>query len=174
MSVRFMLNGQEVTLEQFRGDRAESHARFRRMMASGCGPGVMTDAVFLEGHCNGSQFEKTPHVGDVYEKEAAAAGVDVKGKVYMSGLARFPGDPLAWVAGRGDVARICTERGWACDGAVKVAGVRGEPMNVDVADDIIEEEVSSVLAEAASEGVTLQREELKVQVKEKRKPHWCK
>lgn len=91
------------------------------MLASQQPPGGMTDSTFLEGHCNGNQFEKRPEFGDHYKKIAEQAGVSVKGKVYKGGLARFPGDPEAWVGGRADVERVCRQRGWGCEGAVSVA-----------------------------------------------------
>jgi hypothetical protein len=90
------------------------------MLASQTPPGAMTDNVFLEGHCNGNQFEKHQHIGDGYKRLAEQHGVNPKGKVYKPGLARFPGDPEAWVEGRADVERICRRRGWSCEGAVNV------------------------------------------------------
>lgn len=123
-----------------------SHA-LAEMFASGVTPSCLTDSVFLEGHCNGNQFESQPQVGDGYAAEARAAGVDPKGKVYLSGLARFPGDPEAWVSGRGDVQRVCEQRGWGCKGAVSVARADSEPPPpVAVANDIVESQMDRVLA----------------------------
>lgn len=82
-----------------------------------------TDREFLEGHCNGNQFAKGPlseDLGDRMKAVAEAAGQNVKGKVYIGGLARFPGDPEAWIAGRGDVRKVVEERGWKCSGSVDV------------------------------------------------------
>ena len=79
-----------------------------------------TDAAFLEGHVNGNQFENEPIIGDAYKAEATAKGVDITGKVYLSQLATYPGDPEAWVSGRGDVQRVCEQRGWGCKGSVEV------------------------------------------------------
>lgn len=92
-------------------------------------PGVMTDAVFLEGHCNGNQFEKKPEIGDRLAADARKAGVNVKGKIYIGGLAAFPGDPKAWVADRGDVERVCQEMNYSVSGSVsrKADQGRGEP-----------------------------------------------
>lgn len=90
------------------------------MFAAGKAPFGMTDSVFLEGmDCNGSQFEKNPHVGDFLAAEAKATGVSTKGKVYIGGVARYPGDPEAWVSGRGDVQRVAEKRNLTVKGAVK-------------------------------------------------------
>lgn len=90
------------------------------MFALGQAPMANTDREFLEGRENGRQFEKNPELGDFYRREAEARGADVTGKVYLSGLAAFPGDPRAWVSGRGDVRRLCEDRGWGCEGSVSV------------------------------------------------------
>lgn len=45
-------------------------------------------------------------IGQHYRKLASAAGVVTRGKQYIGGLARFPGDPRAWVDSRGDAARV--------------------------------------------------------------------
>jgi hypothetical protein len=102
-------------------EAGESH-NFAEMAALRAPPGsIGSDRAFLEGHCNGRQFEREPIVGDYYKREAAAAGVDITGKVYLSQLAERPGDPRAWVSGRDDVKRVCEERGWGCQGSVTVA-----------------------------------------------------
>lgn len=91
------------------------------MLSSATPPGCVTDSTFLAGHCCGNQFEKTPEVGDRLREIAESQGQMTKGKVYLGSLARYPGDPKAWVDGRGDVKRVCEERGWGCEGDVKVA-----------------------------------------------------
>lgn len=104
-------------------------------------PRVKTDSTFLEGHCNGNQFEHTPLLGDYYQQVAAEHGVSVTGKVYKSGLARFPGDPEAWVSGTGDVKALLEKRGWSCEGSVTVkpSDIGTAPIaDIDVADDIVE------------------------------------
>ena len=63
------------------------------MTAHATPPGCMTDREFLEGHCNGNQFEGQEWRDDRYRREAARAGVDVKGKIYVSGLAGLLGIP---------------------------------------------------------------------------------
>lgn len=115
MKVRYKVNGRDVAPEEF---SAGSQEKLREMLATGVTPSLMTDAVFLQGHCNGSQFAESTRIGDHYAGEAKKAGVNVKGKIYLSGLAAFPGDPRAWVSDRGDVQKVCEERNFGCKGAV--------------------------------------------------------
>lgn len=136
-----------------------------------------TDSAFLEGHCNGNQFEGSEEVGDFYKEEASAAGVDVKGKVYLSGLAAYPGDPEAWVTGRGDVKRVCEQRGWGCRGAVNVksADAVAPPPEVGIAPDIVDAEAAKVLEHIpARQRKHVDVGELKEQIKDKITPRWSK
>jgi hypothetical protein len=97
--------------------------RLADMLAEGQPPMSNTDREFLEGHCCGNQFAKNTldmKVGDAFKKQAAAAGVNVTGKVYLGGMARFPGDPEAWVSDRHEVQKRLTERGWGSEGSVMV------------------------------------------------------
>lgn len=69
-----------------------SSPRLADMLASRQAPALMTDAVFMQGH--------------------------PEARKYMPSLARFPGDPEAFVSGRGDIDRVLRERGWGAEGAV--------------------------------------------------------
>jgi hypothetical protein len=165
--------------------KGESH-RLAEMLAFGQGPALLTDAVFLENHCNGSQWAGPAQewIGDLYKQEAAKAGVDVKGKIYLGGLARFPGDPEAWVSGRGDVKRVCESRGWGCTGAVEVK--RQEPLTPApvkaVADDIVKDLVEAKLdllpeeerRRAEGPGGQAILEGLREEVVSTHAPHWQK
>ncbi len=144
------------------------------MLQSGQTPFLMTDSVFLEGRCNGNQFEKRPAHGDAYKKKANAAGVSTTGKVYLSGLAEEPGDPRAWVSGRGDVRRLLEERGWNSQGAVNHTTERSEPPPaMDIAPDLVTE-----LAEKAVEQdpglAEKDSQEVRETIKARHKPHWSK
>lgn len=92
-----------------------------RMCAFRQGPGLSTDTTFTRG------FVTDPFGGPVntfthkrYAAMARKAGVSISGKRYMSGLARYPGDPKAWISDRSDIKRLCERRGWGCEGAVNV------------------------------------------------------
>lgn len=75
-------------------------------------PAADSDREFMFGHVNGNQFEKETQNGDAYARIAKKHGVSTTGKVYMRGLARFPGDPQAWISGKGDVIRIAEKEGF--------------------------------------------------------------
>ena len=163
--------------ERYDQMRAEglSH-NLAEMFALQCPPGMAgTDSAFLEGHCNGSQFDGQEHIGDMYRAEAAAAGVDVKGKVYLGSLAQYPGDPAAWVSGRGDVKRICEERGWGCRGAVNVKAAEPleTPKDIPIASDIVDNQVGEILAHVpVRERPRVDVQDLREQVADRLKPSW--
>ncbi len=141
----------------------ESHS-IAEMLATRSFPGVMgTDRTFMQGRpTDGAQFDGTPPiVGRAYVKQAEAAGVNVSGKVYSSTLARFPGDPRAWVSGISDVKARCEEQGWGCHGALNIPEPESEPepeKPYRVAPKIIENEVNQMIAIAPE--LARKREEL--------------
>ncbi len=139
----------------------ESH-NIAELLATQEVPFIMTDSEYLKGmSCNGSQFEKTPHIGDFYKAEAEKAGVSTTGKVYLSGLADRPGDPKAWISGRGDVQRVCEERGMSCQGSVQVAARQEEPKpGPRLAPDIVNRFVKKELAKKPGQRVEEVREKV--------------
>jgi hypothetical protein len=144
------------------------------MFALAAPPMSNTDREFLHGHCNGNQFAGQEGVGDEYRKTAAAAGVNVTGKVYLTQLARYPGDPEAWVDGKGDVERVCTKRGWGATGLVNVKPVEKQHApDIPVADNLLDAEVEKI-CDAQPDSKNIDKVELREQVLEKRKPHWAK
>lgn len=144
------------------------------------GPAMRTDATFMQGECNGKQFAKDPATGNRLKKIAKKAGVSVVGKKYMSSLARFPGDPEAWVSSRGEVEKVVRKRGWGCTGSVNVQARQDEPLKQKgvtrgVADHIIEAEVESIVAETPEIAPTPKEKlDLKEKILSTRKPHWAK
>jgi hypothetical protein len=155
----------------------ESHkiAELLAMGPRGHLPTLVTDATFLESRCNGNQFDGQEEMGDLYKAEATAAGVDTTGKVYLSSLADYPGDPRAWVSGRGDVQKVCEERGYGCNGAVKVKRPQAEPpADVPVASDIVDAKVAEIIETQVPEGdrKRVDVQDLREQVTDRLKPHW--
>lgn len=122
--------------------KGESH-RVAEMLATRETPSLNTDATFLQGYCNGNQFEKSQYLGDYYRRVAEKLGQNVNGKVYLSSIARFPGDPMAWVNSKADVVAQCERAGFGCDGAVKVKPREEEEEEkegvAEVAEDIVME-----------------------------------
>lgn len=122
--------------------------RLADMLASHQAPMAVTDREFMRFNCNGAQFEGLPAYGAMCKAEAEKAGVSTTGKKYMSQLARFTGDPEAWVSGRGDVERVCKARQWNCEGSVNVdSPIRDEPAKPKLADDLVQKYVKADLAE---------------------------
>lgn len=109
------------------------------LLATRTFPGVRTDSTFLRG--SHTQFADHPKLGRIYRKMAEDEGVNITGQKYLRSLARYPGDPEAWVSSRGEVERRCLERGWSCEGAVEVRAPRyRDPMpDTELADDLVAE-----------------------------------
>jgi hypothetical protein len=122
---------------------------FAEMCALQRPPGIMgTDSHFMEGRNCGNQFEKTPFIGDYYKKLAAQAGVSTTGKFYSGALARYAGDPRAWISGLNDVKRIANEDNLGVTGSFKRQTVRGihDTGKVGVADEIVDRHVAKQFA----------------------------
>lgn len=106
---------------------------------------VKSDAVFNEGKFSGDSGKIGPEQKWLQE-QAKLQGISTNGKWYCRGLADFPGDPTAWVDGRGDVMRIAAEKNMTVHGYVEHKGHEADPGNDEViADDIIESEVADML-----------------------------
>jgi hypothetical protein len=116
--MKYMLHGREVTRAEFFGDEAASVRRLEEMFASGKPPAADTDREFLEGTQN--QFAGDEATALRLKKVAEAEGQSVTGKRYVGGLARYPGDPRAWVDGKADVRKYLEETGRGCEGALSV------------------------------------------------------
>lgn len=85
----------------------------------------LTDSVMLKSaYKSREQYDKTTDDrGKLFEKMAKAAGVDTTGKWLDPSLARYLGDPEAWVGSVGEIQAKCRARGWQCkivDGIVKI------------------------------------------------------
>lgn len=125
----------------------------------------------MAGTENGRQFEKTPHIGEYYRKVAESKGQNTKGKKYLSQLADYPGDPRAWVDGRGDIQRLCEEKGWGCTGTVKTKRRDVEPSKgVDIAPELLEKYTREEVAKEGGERAVSpkRREEIREKVRAKR------
>lgn len=128
--------------------------RLAEMLASRSFPGTKgTDRAFMQGRAlDGAQFEGQPDiVGRDYVAKALASGVNPAGKYYLGTLARYPGDPEAWVDSLHDVRRTCEERGWGATGAVDVAAPQyaavEPPSKYAVAPDLVERYADEAVAE---------------------------
>lgn len=96
-------------------------ARFDEMVAAKKPPQIKSSNTFVAmGKTGGDQFGDGTR--EFYLGSAREAGVSTDGKVYDGRLAEFPGDPRAWITSTDDTRAIMEERGWGCEGDVKVAG----------------------------------------------------
>jgi len=154
--------------------RGTSHS-LAEMFALGAPPMSDSDREFLEGRggCY-EQFEGNRLINSDYRGQARRAGVDVAGAVYISGLADYPGDPRAWVRGKGDVKRLCEERNLTSLGAVRHQGQASEPVARPVlADDIVDRLVARRL-EGMPAGERADVLEVREEVKALHTPAWAK
>lgn len=142
--------GVQAFYEHLRG-KGESH-RMSEMLAFQQPPRAMTDAVFFEGFGTlDKQFAGDERVRDQVIKRAMAGGYKPNNNdVYLSALARYPGDPEAFVpatGGRGHIKAVCEKRGWECDGAVKTKRKEPEkdPRSVPLAKDLVNRKVAEAI-----------------------------
>jgi hypothetical protein len=161
--------GVQCAYEEMRRS-GESHA-IAEILALRQTPASRTDREFLLGDVNCNQFAADPESGKLYRSVAEQSGVSVAGKKYISQLARFPGDPQAWVSGRGDVERVCRKNGWGCSGMVNVKpGPTPYRPNEPVGEDIVMEEVDSVIRK--NPDAALGRKEIAAEVRKNVSPSW--
>lgn len=108
----------QARYEKMRRD-GQSHS-MAEMLAFQKPPGsINTDRTFMEAEMNNQQLDSMGKVRrENLLKKAKAAGVSISGKVYKTSLARYPGDPRAWVSDLSDVKRVVEERNIDCEGHV--------------------------------------------------------
>lgn len=105
--------------------------RLAEMLALRSPPRCMTDSVYFS---DTGTLQKQ-FAGDESELNRLTAIAMANGyrpnqnDHYNSSIARFPGDPEAFVpatGGRGHIQRVLEQRGWSCEGAVNVKGRQPE------------------------------------------------
>jgi hypothetical protein len=147
-----------------------SHA-LAEMFALAQSPHGISDCTFMRDTANGKQFEGNEQLGNAYKKAVEANGGTWRGK-YLSGVARFFGDPEACVDGRGDVQRVLEKRGWGCEGTINVkareTGIEPAPPK-DMADDLVTKYATEIALRDPNPHL-VDMVDLKEQVKEKMAP----
>lgn len=128
---------------------AEDKARLAELLEARQPPGTRyTERAFLQGRENGKQFQNNPGLGNFYRSKAKAAGVSTVGRVYEPGIARYAGDPQAWIEGTGDLLRVARERNLTVSGCVEHKGTpMPPPVSKPIADDIVERFVNKQIAQ---------------------------
>lgn len=118
--------------------------RWAGIVACQRGPNITgTDTLLQRGRTNGNQFADCPWVGDAYKKiaERMAPGCTT-GAYYTRQLARFPGDPAAWIRTTGDMKKAAELKGADIDDGIVKYKCKREfaPKNpVPLADDIVQD-----------------------------------
>lgn len=151
----------------------EDQARLKDMFAARRAPGANTDQqIGREGDVE-HQFKGREKVLQNYLKVAEKHGFTPgRNDFYEPSIARFPGDPQAWVpngGGYGYMKKRCEEEGWQAEGAFSTTYVESIQEEKPLADDLVKSTVKDYRKnpkyKTKSEG------ELKEMVVEK---HGCK
>lgn len=128
-------------------------ARLDDMLTTRTAPMSNTDVEFLRGHGSlAEQFKGQPRMLQQLLAAAKKQGFTPgPNDVYLSSLAKKPGDPKAFVpptGGRNHVRRVCEKRGWSCDDGVKVKGREPEnpPQPTALANNLIKREARKLLS----------------------------
>lgn len=132
-----------------------------------------TDRAFQEGRLDGNWLDKMPkHQAQRIVREARAAGIDITGKQYVSGLADKRGhmDPLAWVSDTADVKRVAKARNLTVQGAVNHQGVETIRKTKEISKQIENRLVQQEMAQNPK----LKKAEAREVVREKHLPAWKK
>lgn len=108
--------------------------RLREMLQSRRAPRCMTDVEMFEGVGTlAKQYEGEDYYLDKITKNAIKHGYTPNAHdMYMGNLARFEGDPEAFISpagGRNQLKKVLEKRGLPGDGAVKVKGKSQEEIN---------------------------------------------
>jgi hypothetical protein len=129
----------QAAYETMRAD-GQSHS-MAEMLATRSLPGIRTDATFM------TKKPRRQNLPRSYYKNARKAGVVTDGKYYDGQMARYPGDPEAWVSGRGDIRSICKKNQWSVEGEVnykctpKQVPARIDTQPYAAAEDLVRKEV---------------------------------
>lgn len=110
-------------------------------------PSFTSDDIFIKGTLCSDRGKVGPE--ELWLKQKAeAVGVSTTGKMYMRGLADYPGDPTAWVSDSHDVLEVARRKNYSVDGLVKYRAHEVEPMpDVPIDPALVEMEVQALAAE---------------------------
>lgn len=154
-----MISGDGDTQEFYVLSRRNGTAhRMAEMFAFQRSPALKTATRWIGGHERTITDDMPEIVRHRMEASAKAAGVTCDGAVYKSSLARFPGDPEAWVSSVEDCKRVADKRGMKLEGGIEHTppGYNAEPISdvkapYKVADDIVNEKFETLCEEQPDE-----------------------
>lgn len=166
----------------------EVQSAYVRMIESGVSPRLAemlalqqppcvqgTDSKFMEGRNSGEWLSQMPkRQADYITREAKAAGIDISGKYYHSGIADKRGwtDPEAWISGKDDLLRVAKKRRLSVTGQVNYTPPEqaAEPKRVGLARDI----VSKMAKQEMAKNPKLTQKQAAAIVRERHTPRWAK
>ena len=150
-----IVNGKYINCD----DSPPPESRMREVLDSRKMPSIRTDAQFLANHGTlDKQFE-----GDSRQLKALTDTAKKHGynpnpnDTYIPTLARFPGDPLAFVpAGspKSHIRKVCEATDRACEGDVSVEREsKKPPKTIRLGEDLVQEEAAMRIAENPDEAL---------------------
>lgn len=102
-------------------------------------PVIKTEATFFRAaQFGGAPFAGDPDVEKAYTGPARRAGVSIQGKVYQHQLARFPGDPEAYVGSKSEAREVLRRRGWGSKELGVKAREEAPPEAAAIGEDIVD------------------------------------
>lgn len=150
--------------------------KLAEMLSSGVAPAAKDDTQFARGNRTPYGLPDNP----ASRKVAAmlrARGADPSG-VYLTALANRTADPKAVVHGRDDIKKVCKERGWGCEGTVKVSQIKEnlDPgPGVGVAPDLIEKRLKKEAElDPGCVSTPKKAQETRRKIRDRIKPHWVR
>lgn len=166
----------------------EVRSAYVRMVKSGVAPRLAemlalqqppcvrgTDSKFMEGRNNGEWLSQMPkRQADFITREAKAAGIDIAGKYYHSGIADKRGwlDKEAWISGKDDLLRVAKKRKLMVSGQVNYVppDAAEPPKRVGLAKDV----VASLSKQEMAKNPSLTKKQAAGIVRDRHTPHWAK
>lgn len=134
MKVKYTINGRTVT----EGEFVKGANGIRDILETRQFPGLQTDDEFMANR--GSLADQLKHQTEDIVSAARRAGYNPShSDVYLPSVARFPGDPEAFIkhdSARGHIKKTLEARGWSCEGSVKVKGRQSPPKEKKLGDDL--------------------------------------
>lgn len=130
-----------------------------------------SDRAFMQGRNNNEWMADMPPAQAArMVREARAMGINTSGKYYMGGIADRRGhcDPEAWVGSVDDVKRVAQKRDLEVHGSVEYVPPQKEHKKVDIAPDILREQVRR----ERKKNPKLSKGEATEKVKERIVPRW--
>ena len=155
-----IVNGKYISCD----DNPPPESRMDEVLRSKKMPTIRTDSQFLANHGTlDKQFEGDKRQLDSVTETAKKHGYNPNpNDTYIPTLARFPGDPLAFVpAGspKNHIKKVCEATDRACEGDVTVERTKRKPKRtVRLGDDLVQEEAAMRIAENPDEALKPQEQ----------------